>query len=195
MPSAKGAKDAKRRAVTAPNEISGFAVSPFSAFLASFVAGFLFAFAFPSACTDFTSRPGSSALRPQEPAMHTGLKHANVIATLAVRDLAAARRFYEDVIGLEVDSTEGEEAVSYLAGETRVLVHRSEHAGTNQATAATWSVEDMDGTVQALREHGVRFEHYQMEGMTLAGDVHEAEDMRVAWFKDPDGNIHALIEE
>jgi hypothetical protein len=40
----------------------------------------------------------------------------------------------------------------------------------------------------------VRFEHYDdLPGMTREGDVHVAADMRAAWFKDPDGNIHALV--
>lgn len=127
--------------------------------------------------------------------MHTGLKHSNAAATLAVRDLQAARRFYEDVLGLEVDSTEGEEAMTYIAGETRIFVYRSEFAGSNKATAATWSVEDIEATVTALRDHDVRFEHYDLPGMTLDGDIHVAGDIRVAWFKDLDGNIHSLVEE
>jgi hypothetical protein len=53
-----------------------------------------------------------------------------------------------------------------------------------------WSVgEDLDDIVQALKRKGVTFEHYDMPGMTLEGDVHVAGDLRAAWFKDPDGNI------
>ena len=37
------------------------------------------------------------------------------------------------------------------------------------------------------------FEHYDLPGMTRQGDLHVAGDMKVAWFKDPDGNIHSLI--
>ncbi|HMI92975.1 MAG TPA: hypothetical protein VK509_16495, partial [Polyangiales bacterium] len=66
----------------------------------------------------------------------------------------------------------------------------SEFAGTNKATNVTWTVgDDVEGTVRQLKEKGVRFEHYDMPGMTLMGDVHVAGDMKVAWFKDPDGNI------
>jgi hypothetical protein len=46
--------------------------------------------------------------------------------------------------------------------------------------------------VKALRDKGVKFEHYEMPDTKLEGDIHVAGDLRVAWFKDPDGNIHSL---
>jgi hypothetical protein len=53
----------------------------------------------------------------------------------------------------------------------------------------TWTVDDVNDEVAALRTKGVVFEHYDMPGMTREGDVYVAGDMKVAWFKDPDGNI------
>ncbi|MGH9869527.1 MAG: VOC family protein [Candidatus Polarisedimenticolia bacterium] len=122
------------------------------------------------------------------------LGNKDTMATVAVRDLKAAKKFYEGTIGLELLDTEGEEALTYASGSSRLLVYRSPHAGSNEATAATWLVgDDIDEIVQALRARGVAFEHYDMPGMTLKGDVHVAANMRAAWFKDPDGNIHALV--
>ena len=58
----------------------------------------------------------------------------------------------------------------------------------------TWSVgDDVEGVVRALKAKGVSFEHYDMPGTKLEGDVHVVGDMKVAWFKDPDGNILNLI--
>jgi hypothetical protein len=58
----------------------------------------------------------------------------------------------------------------------------------------TWIVGDVDGAVQALKAKGVSFEHYDdLPDTRLEGDVHVSGDMRVAWLKDPDGNIHALV--
>jgi hypothetical protein len=51
-------------------------------------------------------------------------------------------------------------------------------------------VEDI---VRALKAKGVTFEHYDMPDMTRGGDVHVAGDMKVAWFKDPDGNILDIV--
>jgi catechol 2,3-dioxygenase-like lactoylglutathione lyase family enzyme len=120
----------------------------------------------------------------------------NVTATVAVRDLEAAARFYEGTLGLQRVATEGSEAIVYKTGDSTLLVYRSRFAGSNQATASTWDLgPDIDGVVQALRARGVRFEHYDLPEMTREGDVHVAGRMRVAWFKDPDGNVHALSSE
>ena len=122
------------------------------------------------------------------------LKQKDAVATVAVKDLQAARDFYERTLGLELVHTEGEEALTYRAGKGQLLVYRSQFAGTNKATAATWMVgEDVEGLVRALKSRGVAFERYDMPGMTVQGDVHSAGGMKVAWFKDPDGNVHAVV--
>jgi catechol-2,3-dioxygenase len=116
------------------------------------------------------------------------------MATVAVRDLGAARKFYEGTLGLRQTAQQEQEAVTYEAGGAKLLVYRSQYAGSNKATAATWLLgPDMEKVVQVLRSKGVAFEHYQMPGLTLKGDIHEAPGMKAAWFKDPDGNIHALV--
>ena len=119
----------------------------------------------------------------------------NASATVAVKDLKSARKFYESTLGLKAVHTEGEEAVSYKAGNSELLVYHSQYAGTNKATAATWIVADVEGLVKDLKAKGVKFEHYDMPGVTRKGDVHVAGTMKNAWFKDPDGNILALVSE
>ncbi|MGH7509738.1 MAG: VOC family protein [Gemmatimonadales bacterium] len=115
-------------------------------------------------------------------------------ATIAVRDLEAARKFYEGKLGLKRAGAQEPEAVTYRSGSSQILVYRSQYAGTNKATAATWDVgDDIERVVQALKAKGVAFEHYDMPGMTLKGEVHDAGSLKAAWFKDPDGNIHALV--
>ncbi|QNK69980.1 VOC family protein [Variovorax sp. PAMC26660] len=124
------------------------------------------------------------------------LGNINAVANLAVKDLAVARRFYEDTLGLTQVGAQGEEAIVYRSGSTVVNVYRSAFAGTNQATAVTWSVGgDIGRIVDALKAKGVRFEHYDMPDTTLEGDLHVMGDMKVAWFKDPDGNILNLIND
>lgn len=115
-------------------------------------------------------------------------------ANLAVKDLKKARKFYEGTLGLRPIDTEGEELIVFRSGNSRVNVYRSKFAGTNQATAVTWAVGDeLDDVVRKLKAKGVTFEHYDMPDTKLQGDVHIAGDMKVAWFKDPDGNILNLI--
>ena len=118
----------------------------------------------------------------------------DVIATVAVKDLAAARRFYEGTLGLAAVDTAGTEAVTFASGHAKLIAYRSEFAGTNKATALNWNVGDgMDETVAALREKGISFEHYDFPGVTREGDVHILGPTKSAWFKDPDGNIIALM--
>ncbi len=113
-----------------------------------------------------------------------------VAATLAVRDLQSARKFYESVLGLTPIQEESD-AIIYRSGESAVLVYQSEYAGSNQATAATWAAgDDFDAVVDDLRQKGVSFEHYDdLPGTTRDGDVHTLGDLKAVWFKDPDGNI------
>ena len=117
----------------------------------------------------------------------------DAVATVAVKNLAAAKKFYEGALGLKPIDSEGEEVVVYESGGSRLNVYRSQFAGTNKATAVTWAVDDVEGEVQALKSKGVAFEHYDMPGMKRKGNIHIAGDMKVAWFKDPDGNILNLI--
>jgi catechol 2,3-dioxygenase-like lactoylglutathione lyase family enzyme len=123
------------------------------------------------------------------------LGNRNAIATIAVRNLETARKFYEGTLGLKPVGAEGEEVIIFKSGDSTINVYRSRHAGTNQATAVTWTVGDVEGIVRALKEKGVRFEHYEMPDSRLEGDVHVFGDMHVAWFKDPDGNILNIINK
>jgi len=122
------------------------------------------------------------------------LSLTDAIANVAVRDMRRARDFYENTLGLEQADSMGDEMVAYRTGGTTLNVYRSEQAGTNRATAVTWAVGDeLEQTVADLRGKGVRFEHYDVPDMQRDGDVHIAGDMKVVWFKDPDGNILNLV--
>lgn len=118
------------------------------------------------------------------------LKDNDVMATIAVSDLAGAREFYGGKLGLGETETGGPTVAVFRSGRSSLVVYESELAGTNRATAATWGLGDeLEAVVAALAEAGVPFEHYDMPGMELEGDVHVAGDFKAAWFTDPDGNI------
>ena len=124
------------------------------------------------------------------------LGKTNATANIAVKDLATAKEFYEGTLGLKQVDAEGDEVIVMKSGDTLVNVYRSQFAGTNKATAVTWTVGDEIGKiVKALKDKGVAFEHYDMPGMKLEGDIHVGDGMKVAWFKDPDGNILNLIDQ
>ena len=121
------------------------------------------------------------------------LADRNVQATIAVKDLKAAKQFYGDTLGLEPEGNGDAEVQVYRSGNSRVVVYRSQYAGTNQATAATWDLgNELERVVNDLKHRGVSFEHYDLPGLTRKGDLHVAGDFKAAWFKDPDGNIMAI---
>ena len=124
------------------------------------------------------------------------LGNKDAMATIAVKDLGVASRFYEGTLGLKRAATEGDGAIVYKTGQSTVLVYQSQYAGTNRATAATWNLgDDVEAVVKALKAKGVAFEHYDLPDTTRKGDVHLAGRLKVAWLKDPDGNILALVSE
>jgi catechol-2,3-dioxygenase len=123
------------------------------------------------------------------------LPESEAVATIGVKDVKNARKFYEEKLGFEPEDVREDDVVTYSSGSSKIYVYKSDFAGTNKATAVTWVVNDVDALVSALNRKGVAFEHYEMPGMTLEGDVHVAGEMRAAWFKDPDGNILAVVNE
>ena len=117
-----------------------------------------------------------------------GLSDFRVEAAIAVSDLAIARRFYEDVLGL-VAVEEEDQGVRYQCAETtRVFVYLSSaNAGTSSATVAGWFVDDLDQTMAELSARGAVFERYDQPGLTTDGrGVFDAGRFRAAWLRDPD---------
>jgi catechol 2,3-dioxygenase-like lactoylglutathione lyase family enzyme len=122
------------------------------------------------------------------------LGEKDAIANIAVKNLDAAKKFYEGTLGLKQVRVEGGELVVYKSGSTLLNVYVSRFAGTNKATAVTWSVgERIEEIVRALKSKGVTFEHYELPGLKVEGDIHIGGDTKIAWFRDPDGNILNLV--
>jgi catechol 2,3-dioxygenase-like lactoylglutathione lyase family enzyme len=118
------------------------------------------------------------------------LGNTSAVPMLPVRDLPAAQKFYEEKLGLKRLHVEPDVVATYQSGDSTLNVYRSEFAGTNQGTAALWEVENFEETVKQLKGKGVTFEHYDgMPGVTREGDVHRAGPLKIAWLKDPSGNI------
>ena len=122
------------------------------------------------------------------------LGNKDAVANVAVKNLDVATDFYRNTLGLKPVHQEGKELVVFQSGHSSINVYRSEYAGTNKATSATWMVgSDVKDLVQALKAKGVAFEHYDMPGIKREGDVHVGTNVKAAWFKDPDGNILSLV--
>jgi catechol 2,3-dioxygenase-like lactoylglutathione lyase family enzyme len=119
----------------------------------------------------------------------------DVCAAVAVKDMAAATKFYGETLGLKA-TMESPGGTFFKSGNSGVFVYPSPSAGTNKATYAAWSVEDVEGMVEALKAKGVTFEQYDdMPGVKREGDIHVMREMKAAWFKDPDGNILNIVNQ
>ena len=103
------------------------------------------------------------------------------------------RQVYEETLGLSRAGAEEDEAIVFESGDTTINVYRSSFAGTNKATALTWAVDDVEDVVRTLKAKGVKFEHYDLPDTRREGEVHVSGEIKVAWFKDPDGNILSVV--
>ena len=123
------------------------------------------------------------------------LQDAPLCAYIPARDMARARKFYEERMGLkETQQTNG--GVVYAFGKgTAAFLYPTPNVGTSQASQAFWSVADVDCEIEALKARGVVFEDYDMPGERSPAGAITAGGAKAAWFKDSEGNIMALIQD
>ncbi len=115
------------------------------------------------------------------------LGKADATPMIAVKDLDRARKFYEDTLGLEAKETMGGEVFEVASGDTKFEVYRSEFAGTNKATALTFEVDDLQSEVGELKEKGIFFEKYDVEGLPPRATSTKARASRPPGSRTPTG--------
>ena len=109
-----------------------------------------------------------------------------------ITDPQRARRFYEGVLGLDFDY-ENEYVTVFRSGQTQIIAQRVDEVVPVAATVLGWEVKDIKMVVSALRDRGAVFERYErMQQDDL--DIWTSPAGKVAWFKDPDGNILSVSE-
>jgi predicted enzyme related to lactoylglutathione lyase len=120
------------------------------------------------------------------------LQKSPMYAYIPARDMARARKFYEEKIGLK-PKAENAGGVTYQFGKhTACFLYPTPNAGTSKASQAFWQVEDVEREVRELKGRGVKFEDYDMPGMK--DGIATAGGAKAAWFKDSEGNILALVQ-
>ena len=119
------------------------------------------------------------------------LNHSRVEANIPASDLARARAFYADNLGLVPDSeVEGIQMSYATAGGSRFNIYETTYAGQAGHTIAQWHVDDIEAEVRDLKAKGVTFEVYEMPGVSWDGEIATLGGMgRAAWFRDSEGNI------
>jgi predicted enzyme related to lactoylglutathione lyase len=122
------------------------------------------------------------------------LKNAPIIPYIPVANVARARKFYEEKIGLEVKE-EYAGGIIYQCGKgSRVFMYPSAGAGTSKASTAFWAVDDVAAEVKELKARGVVFEEYDMPGIKTVDSIASGGGAKTAWFKDSEGNILAVSQ-
>jgi len=127
------------------------------------------------------------------------LRDSKAFSSFAVRDLEAARKFYAQTLGVEVSDVPGMNGIFQLklAGGVNVLVYPKPDHAPATFTVLNFPVDDVERAVDALVERGVRFEIYKdgpvktnAKGIASGGG-----GPRIAWFRDPSGNILSVLEQ
>jgi catechol 2,3-dioxygenase-like lactoylglutathione lyase family enzyme len=113
-------------------------------------------------------------------------------AYLPAKDVARARRFYEEKLGFQPKKETAGGVVYECAGGTSCFLYPTPNAGTSAASQAFWEVADVEREMAELRTKGVTFETYDMPGMK--DGIATGGGARTAWFKDTEGNILAIVQ-
>jgi catechol-2,3-dioxygenase len=113
---------------------------------------------------------------------------------LLATDLAVAREFYGDRIGLEVLIENDDFLTFSCGGDSRLVVTRSSTGSSEPQTKASWRVSDLAAEVAALRERGVAVEEYDDPGMTTLDGIADVGFALAAWIVDPHGNSIGLLQ-
>ncbi len=126
--------------------------------------------------------------------MINDIGRASFFATIPATNHAETRRFYEQVLGLDV-AQEHPAGVQFRTGQSYLALYKAPVAGTAQHTLGTFEVDDIEAAVKALRERGVTFEEYDSSQVkTVDGIADLPGGSKIAWFKDPEGNILGVIQ-
>ena len=118
---------------------------------------------------------------------------SELIAFVATTDLARARAFYEDTLGLRC-TEENPVACVFDANGTMLRVTAVPELTPAGYTVAGWRVDDIAAAVKALSESGVEFQRFDGMDQDALGVWTTPGNDKVAWFRDPDGNTLSLTQ-
>ena len=123
------------------------------------------------------------------------LKNSKAFSSFSVDDLSKAREFYSETLGLEVSEMYGM-LLLHTGGDGRVLVYPKPDHLPADFTVLNFPVDNTEAAVDELAKRGVRFEIYDKEDLkTNEKGILEGDGPKIAWFKDPAGNILSVLEE
>lgn len=121
-------------------------------------------------------------------------KNTQAFSGFSVSDLAKAKKFYGETLGLEVSEDNGMLTL-HIAGGAKILAYPKPNHTPAAFTILNFPVDRIDPAVAQLKERGVQFERYDVPGLkTDDSGIARGEGPAIAWFKDPAGNILSVLE-
>ncbi len=122
------------------------------------------------------------------------LQNSPMYAYIPAKDIARARRFYEQRLGFKPREEAAGGVIYEFGNHTSCFLYPTPNAGTSQASQAFWQVTDIEREVADLKARGVELESYDLPGEKSPSGVLNEGNAKAAWFKDSEGNILAIIE-
>lgn len=122
------------------------------------------------------------------------LQSSPMYSYIPATNVARARKFYEEKVGLKPGREIAGGVVYEFANGTACFLYPTTNAGTSKASQAFWQVADIEREVAELKARGVTFEDYDTPGMKTHNGIATAGGAKSAWFTDTEGNIMALIQ-
>ncbi|HVQ44331.1 MAG TPA: VOC family protein [Candidatus Saccharimonadia bacterium] len=123
-------------------------------------------------------------------------KDTHAFSGFSVDDQAAAKKFYSETLGIEVQEDPMGLSLK-IAGSNPIFVYPKDDHVPASFTILNFPVDDIDTAVKALKAKGVTFEHY--DDLTDDGDIARGlttgRGPDIAWFKDPAGNVLAVLQQ
>jgi catechol 2,3-dioxygenase-like lactoylglutathione lyase family enzyme len=123
------------------------------------------------------------------------LAKTQVTCMLPVKDLARARRFYEQCLRLELLGAKPDGKFVYRCGGTEIALFPKPEGTKAEHTALSFAVSDIAAEIAELKGRGVKFEDYDFPDFKTVEHVCVLGSEKAAWFRDPEGNILCLHED
>ena len=120
-------------------------------------------------------------------------KNTKAFSGFSVNDIQKAKQFYSGILGLEVSENMGLEL--HIAGGNKIFVYPKPNHTPATFTILNFPVDNIEKTVEELRKKGVIFESYEDPIKTDENGIFRGGGPKIAWFKDPAGNILSVLEE
>lgn len=123
------------------------------------------------------------------------LSTASVTTMLPVKDMARARAFYEGCLGLKAGNFKPDGKFEYSVGGSTLALFPKPEGTKAEHTAISFRVDNIETSIDKLKQAGVVFEDYDFPGLKTTNHVCVLGSEKAAWFKDTEGNYLCIHED